>query len=63
MKVYEKIRAYINENELDHTTIAKMTGIEQVVFSEILEGKRILNSDDFRAICLVLNVYPEKFIG
>lgn len=63
MKVYEKIRAYINENELDHTTIAEMTGIEQVAFSEILEGKRILNSDDFRAICLVLNVYPEKFIG
>ena len=63
MKVYEKIRTYIDEHELNHTTIADKAGMEEVAFREILEGKRILNSDDFRAICLVLNVYPEKFIG
>ena len=63
MKVYEKIRTYVDEHEINHTTIADKAGIEEITFREILEGKRILNSDDFRAICLALNVYPEKFIG
>ena len=61
MKVYEKIRAYINENELDHTTIAKMTGIEQVAFSEILEGKRILNSDDFFTSDNIIETVADNF--
>lgn len=63
MKVYEKICAYIDEHELNHTTIAEKAGIEQVAFREILEGKRKLYADDLRAICLVLGVYPEKFIS
>lgn len=62
MKVYEKIRTYIDEHELNHTTIAEKAGIDLVAFTEILEGTRILNADDLRAICLVLSVYPEKFM-
>lgn len=62
MKVYEKIRIYIEENGLNHTTIAEKAGIEKIEFNEILEGKRVLDSDDFRAICFVLRVYPEMFL-
>ena len=62
MKVYEKVRAYIEENGLKQISVAKKAGISNVTFNAILNGKRTLYADDLRAICLALNVSPETFI-
>lgn len=62
MRVYEKVRTYIDENGLKQVAIAKKVGISQTTFNAILNGKRTLYADDLRAICIALNVSPELFI-
>ena len=62
MPVYEKVRAYIDENGLKQVTVAEKAGIPQNTFNAILNGKRTLYADDLRAICLALNISPELFI-
>lgn len=62
MHVYEKVRAYLNENGLKQNAVAKKAGISDAAFNAILNGKRTLYADDLREICLALNVSPEKFI-
>lgn len=62
MKVYEKVRTYIEENGLKQVSVAKKAGISNVTFNAILNGKRTLYADDLRAICLALEVIPEMFI-
>lgn len=60
--VYEKVRAYIDENGIKQVTVAQKAGIPKVTFNAIMNGKRTLYADDLRAICLALNVSPELFI-
>lgn len=62
MRVYEKVRDYINENGYKQVTIAKKAGLSKATFNAILNGKRTLYADDLRAICIALNVSPEVFI-
>lgn len=62
MAVYEKVRAYIDENGLKQVTVAEKSGIPQKTLNAILNGKRTLYADDLRAICLALNISPELFI-
>ena len=62
MSVYEKVRAYIEENGYKQMNVAKRAGIPYSTFNAILNGKRKLYADDLRAICYALNVSPEKFI-
>ncbi len=62
MCVYEKVRAYIDENGLKQVAVAQKAGIPKVTFNAIMNGKRTLYADDLRAICLALNVSPELFI-
>ena len=62
MGVYEKVRAYIDENGLKQVTVAQKAGIPKATFNAIMNGKRTLYADDLRAICLALNVSPEIFI-
>ena len=62
MKVYEKVRAYIEENGYKQIAIAEKIGISKATFNAIMNGKRTLYADDLRAICLALNVNPEVFI-
>ena len=62
MKVYEKVRAYIDDNGLKQIAVAEKAGIPNVTFNAILNGKRTLYADDLRAICFALNVSPEVFI-
>lgn len=61
MRVYEKVRAYIEENGLKQKAVAEKAGISTVTFNAIMNGKRTLYADDLRAICLALNVSPEIF--
>ncbi len=60
--VYEKVRAYIDENGIKQVAVAQKAGIPKVTFNAIMNGKRTLYADDLRAICLALNVSPELFI-
>lgn len=62
MKVYEKVRAYLELNGVKQISVAKKAGIPNVTFNAILNGKRTLYADDLRSICLALNVAPETFI-
>jgi transcriptional regulator with XRE-family HTH domain len=62
MKVYEKVRLYMDENGYKQVVVAKKCGIHKATFNAILNGKRTLYADDLRAICLALNVSPETFI-
>lgn len=62
MRVYEKVRAYIQEYGIKQITVAKRAGIPNNTFNAILNGKRTLYADDLRAICLALEVSPEVFI-
>ena len=62
MKVYEKVRAYINENGFRQLSIAQKAGISEVTFDAIITGKQKMYAEDLRAICVALNVSPELFI-
>ena len=62
MSVYEKVRAYIDDNGLKQVVVAQKAGIPKVTFNAIMNGKRTLYADDLRMICLALNVSPEIFI-
>ena len=62
MRVYEKIRDYLENRGLNHVAVAEKAGISKVTFSAIMNGKETLYVDDLRAICLALNVSPEMFI-
>lgn len=62
MRVYEKVRAYMESNGLKQKAVAEMCGISVVTFNAIMNGKRTLYADDLRAVCLALNVSPELFI-
>lgn len=62
LRVYEKVRNYIDDNGLKQVAVAQKAGISKVAFNDILNGKRTLYADDLRAICLALNVSPETFI-
>ena len=62
MKVYEKVRTYIDDNGYKQVTIAEKAGIPKTTFNAILNGKRTMYADDLKAICIALNVSPEVFI-
>lgn len=62
MRVYEKVRSYIDDVGLKQVAVAQKAGISKVTFNAIMNGKRTMYADDLRAICLALNVSPELFI-
>lgn len=63
MRVYEKVRAYIDENGIKQIAVAHKTNIPVATFNAILNGKRTMHADDLCAICEALNVSPETFIS
>ena len=62
MRVYQKVRAYIDDNGLKQVVVAKKAGIPNATFNAIMNGKRTLYADDLRSICFALNTSPETFI-
>jgi len=63
MLVYQKVRAYIEENNINQMDIVKQTGIPADSFNLIMAGNKKMYADELRAICLALNVSPETFIS
>lgn len=62
MRVYEKVRDYLENHGLKQKAVARKAGIPDTTFNAILNGKRTLYADDLRAICLALDASPEEFI-
>lgn len=62
MRVYEKVRTYMANNDLKAANVAKKAGISAKSFDAILNGKQTLYPEDLRTICYALNVKPEKFM-
>lgn len=62
MRVYQKVRNYIDSHGLKQYVIARNSGIPNNTFNAIMNGKRTMYADDLRMICLALNVSPELFI-
>ena len=62
MKVYEKVRVFIEERGYKQSWIAEKVGMPIDKFTDIMEGRKTLYADDLREICLALNVSPEVFI-
>lgn len=62
MEVYKKVRTYIEKNGYERATVAIMSGIPQIMFNKMMDGRTKMYADDLRAICLALNVSPELFI-
>ena len=56
MRVYEKVRTYMANNDLKAANVAKKAGISAKSFDAILNGKQTLYPEDLRAICYALNV-------
>lgn len=61
MKLYEKIRHYINDNNLTIKEVGEKTNIEMKRFYRIIAGDSKMTADEFENICKVLNVNPNYF--
>lgn len=62
MHVFEKVRAYIDDNHLKHVSVARKAGISPSTFSAMLNGKRTMYAENLRDICYSLNVSADTFI-
>ena len=62
MKVYERVRAYIEENHLKQSHIAETAGFSVSTFNAMLTGRRKMYADDLEIICRALKVSSELFI-
>lgn len=62
MKVYERVRNYLDARGIKHSVVARNSGIPQKVFSAIMCGKRTMYADDLEAVCNALGVCASTFI-
>ena len=62
MKVYQKVRQYIDDHHLKQISVACKAGIPRTKLSAMLNGKRTMYADDLRSICYALNVSANTFI-
>ncbi len=62
MKVYEKVREYIDAHHLKQKSIAVSAGIPNATFNAMLNGKRTMYADDLSAICKALSVSADTFV-
>lgn len=62
-KVALRIKDIIQERGIQYKFICEKLGIEQVKFSQCMNGKRNLKTGEFLAICRLLNLNFEDFKG
>lgn len=63
MKVYEKVRNYIESNHLKQISVARAANIPNPIFNAMLHGKRTMYAEDLKAICEALNVSADIFMN
>ena len=56
----DKLRALMREQNLTQVELGEKINLGQEKISMILNGKRGVKVQDFKAICLTLNVPPEE---
>lgn len=62
MKIYEKVRDYLDSTGIKQTFVARKTGIPITTLNAMLNGKRKMYADDLELICKALSVGADKFI-
>jgi hypothetical protein len=63
LKIFERVRKYLDDNGIKHGVIARKAGIPANTFSAIMCGKRTMYAEDYEAICVALNVPATMFIN
>lgn len=63
MKIYQKVKKYIEDHYLKQKSIAEAAGIPNVTFNAMLNGKRKMYAEDLKAVCLALGVSADIFIN
>ena len=61
MKMYERIRSYIESNGLKLNFVAEKAGINPKRFYRLVNGSAPLTVDEYEIICSGLSVQPEYF--
>lgn len=62
MTVGEKIKAYLDENNISQTQLSVESKIALPKLNLALSGKRRLKIEEYEIICGVLNVGVDKFL-
>lgn len=63
MKIYQKVKRYIEDHYLKQKSIAEAAGIPNATFNAMLNGKRKMYAEDLKAVCLALGVSADIFIN
>lgn len=62
MKVYERLKKYIDDNGIKQNHVASKAGIDFRTFNNKLHGRGRFNVEDFKRVCLLgLGVNPAIF--
>lgn len=62
MKVYEKLRKYIDDHGIKQEYISDKTNISSPILSAILNGKRKFDVEEFILIVGALNTDPNTIV-
>lgn len=62
MTVCERVKQYIDDNEIKQVTVARKSGMSIQTFNAMMNGKRKMYADDLQRICCALNVGADTFI-
>lgn len=62
MRVYEKVRAYMDDKGFQQVAVAQKAKIPIATFSAMMNGRKTMYVDELRAICRAMDVSPETFI-
>lgn len=58
----KRLRDYIREHGYKQKVISEKTGISENALSNILDGKRKCEVNEFFLICKAINATPDEFI-
>ena len=61
MRINQMLNEYVAANGIKQIYIAKKTGIDTNIISQILTGKRRILADEFLLICVAINLDPNYF--
>lgn len=62
MRVYERVRDYLDSRGIKHCVVARKAGIPEKTFNAIMCGKRTMYADDLEAICHALGECASAFV-
>ena len=62
MKMYEAVRAYLDEKGIRQNFIAARAGFKANTFNAMMNGHRKMYADDLVAIATALGVSPNEFV-